>query len=78
MFFERCVNKAVERMEVKGGIRLSIREVSGIKKNTLQEGITEKKVNVCVGCYPPKPLSLANLVNLRTRFLFKGGSSVTP
>ena len=27
MFFERCVNKAVERMEDKGGIRLSIREV---------------------------------------------------
>ena len=25
-----------------------------------------------VGCYPPKPLSLASLVNLGTRFLFRG------
>ena len=52
MFFKRCVNKAVERMEVKGGIRFEytrsvLCELSGIKKNTLQEGITEKKVNVC-------------------------------
>ena len=27
MFLERCANEAVDRMEVKGGIRLSIREV---------------------------------------------------
>ena len=26
MFFERCANEAVERMEVKGGIRLNTRE----------------------------------------------------
>ena len=27
---------------------------------------------ICVGCYPPKPLSLASLVNLGTRFLLRG------
>ena len=27
---------------------------------------------MCVGWYPPKPLSLANLVNLGTRFLLRG------
>ena len=30
-----------------------------------------KKI-ICVGCYTPKPLSLASLVNLGTRFLLRG------
>ena len=26
---------------------------------------------MCIGCYPPKPLSLASLVNLGARFLLR-------
>ena len=40
-------------------------------EDVLEEEMTEKKV-MCVGCYPPKPLSLASLVNLGTRFLLRG------
>ena len=76
MFFERCVNKAVERMEVKGGIRLSIREVFCVSYQELRRIHCKKEYLrrklMCVGWYPYKPLSLANLVNLRTRFLFRG------
>ena len=76
MFFERCANEAVERMEVKGGIRLSIREAFCMSYQELgrihckNERLGRKVI--CVGCYPPKPLSLASPVNLGTRFLLRG------
>ena len=76
MFFERCVNKAVERMEVKGGIRLSIREVFCVSYRELRSIHCKKEwlriKLICVGCDPPKPLSLASLVNLGTRVLLRG------
>jgi len=46
-----------------------------IKKHICR-GIVRRKDQeenlICVGCYPPKPLSLASLVNLETRFLLRG------
>ena len=36
MFFERCANEAVERMEVKGGIRLNTREAFYISYHELR------------------------------------------
>ena len=82
MFFERCANEAVERMEVKGGIRLNTREAFCMSYQKLRsirckKERSEKKI-ICVGCYPHKPLSLASLVNLGTRFLLRGDGSVTP
>ena len=35
-FFERCANEAVERMEVKGGIRLNTQELSCGKNDVLR------------------------------------------
>ena len=76
MFFERCANEAVERMEVKGGIRLSTREAFCMSYQELRsihfKNERPGKKVICVGCYPPKPLSLASLVNLGTRFLLRG------
>ena len=52
MFFERCANEAVERMEVKGGIRLSTREAFCMSYQELRSiryknERYEKKVNMC-------------------------------
>jgi len=44
-----------------------------IKKHICRGIVREQEENlICVGCCPPKPLSLASLVNLRTRFLLRG------
>ena len=76
MFFERCANEAVERMEVKGGDRLSTREVFCVSHQELRSIHCKKeqlrRKLMCIGCYPPKPLSLASLVNLGARFLLRG------
>ena len=76
MFFERCANEAVERMEVKGGIRLNTREAFYMSYQELRSIRCKnerpgRKV-ICVGCYRPKSLSLASHVNLGTRFLLRG------
>ena len=76
MFLERCANEAVDRMEVKGEIRLSIHEVLCVSYQELRSVHCKKewlrRKLICVGCYPPKPLSLASLVNLGARFLLRG------
>ena len=69
-------NEAVERMEVKGGDRLSTREVFCVSHQELRSIHCKKeqlrRKLMCIGCYPPKPLSLASLVNLGARFLLRG------
>jgi len=76
MFFKRCANEAVDRMEVKGEIRLSIHEVLCVSYQELRSIHCKKeqlsRKLMCIGCYPPKPLSLASLVNLGARFLLRG------
>ena len=52
MFFERCANEAVERMEVKGGIRLNTREAFCMSYQELRSircknERSEQKINVC-------------------------------
>ena len=61
---------------VKGGIRRSVREVFCMSYQELRSVNCKNeragRKLICVGCYPPKPLSLASLVNLGTRFLLRG------
>ena len=61
---------------VKGGIRSSVREVFFVSYRELRSIHCKKewlrRKLICVGCCIPKPLSLASLVNLGTRFLLRG------